>query len=182
MPGAYEIARTNRGIKRSGFDGVVLPLHGDLSRGLRMLRSQPMTSARLSSPPCCRDLPDNRWRNLGDRRRLARSENTILTAAINTLSPKRYSRASADQRAGRAGRTAPGRCIRLGSERDHLAGARKTCARSSGSIWRRFFSPEASGVVDLESFHGLSPRSKIAATGDRVARRPWGAGTQQLER
>ena len=31
MPGAFEIARTIEEIKRSGFRGVVLPLHGDLS-------------------------------------------------------------------------------------------------------------------------------------------------------
>src|ERR1700737_399145 len=31
MPGAYEIARTIQELKRSDFNGVVLPLHGDLS-------------------------------------------------------------------------------------------------------------------------------------------------------
>jgi len=31
MPGAFEIARTIEEIKRTRFDGVVLPLHGDLS-------------------------------------------------------------------------------------------------------------------------------------------------------
>ena len=39
---------------------------------------------------------------------------------INTLITEKISRASADQRAGRAGRTAPGRCVRLWSERDQL--------------------------------------------------------------
>ncbi|MCX7868898.1 MAG: hypothetical protein N2322_03005, partial [Terrimicrobiaceae bacterium] len=38
---------------------------------------------------------------------------------INTLLIEKISRASADQRAGRAGRTAPGRCVRLWSERSH---------------------------------------------------------------
>ena len=38
---------------------------------------------------------------------------------MDTLELTRISRASADQRAGRAGRTAPGRCIRLWSEREH---------------------------------------------------------------
>ena len=38
--------------------------------------------------------------------------------AINTLLIKKISRASAEQRAGRAGRTAPGRCFRLWSEAD----------------------------------------------------------------
>lgn len=39
--------------------------------------------------------------------------------AINTLLIKKISRASAEQRAGRAGRTSPGRCFRLWSEADH---------------------------------------------------------------
>ena len=39
---------------------------------------------------------------------------------INTLLVEHISRASADQRAGRAGRTAPGRCLRLWTEREHL--------------------------------------------------------------
>jgi ATP-dependent helicase HrpB len=39
---------------------------------------------------------------------------------INTLTVQKISRASAEQRAGRAGRLGPGICIRLWSERDHL--------------------------------------------------------------
>ncbi len=39
--------------------------------------------------------------------------------AINTLLIKKISRASAEQRAGRAGRTAPGRAFRLWSQADH---------------------------------------------------------------
>ena len=39
---------------------------------------------------------------------------------INTLLIEKISRASADQRAGRAGRTAPGRCLRLWTEREHV--------------------------------------------------------------
>ena len=38
---------------------------------------------------------------------------------LNALRTEPISRASADQRAGRAGRTAPGTCVRLWSERDH---------------------------------------------------------------
>src|SRR4029079_10647023 len=39
---------------------------------------------------------------------------------INTLFIQKISRASAEQRAGRAGRTAPGRCLRLWTEKEHL--------------------------------------------------------------
>ena len=121
MPGAYEIARTIEEIKRSGFDGVVLPLHGDLSP-----RAQDAAVAAY------------------DKRKIVVSTNVAETSltidgittvvdsglakiakydpqrGINTLITEKISRASADQRAGRAGRTAPGRCLRLWSERDHL--------------------------------------------------------------
>jgi ATP-dependent helicase HrpB len=40
---------------------------------------------------------------------------------INTLYLSRISRSNADQRTGRAGRTAPGRCVRLWSKADELA-------------------------------------------------------------
>jgi ATP-dependent helicase HrpB len=42
---------------------------------------------------------------------------------INTLLIENISRASADQRAGRAGRTAPGRAIRLWTENEHAGRA-----------------------------------------------------------
>ncbi|MFK7849929.1 MAG: ATP-dependent helicase HrpB [Akkermansiaceae bacterium] len=50
---------------------------------------------------------------------LARSSSFDPRRGINTLLIQKISRAAADQRAGRAGRTAPGRCLRLWSNTDH---------------------------------------------------------------
>ena len=50
---------------------------------------------------------------------LARSSVFDPRRGINTLLIRKISRAAADQRAGRAGRTAPGRCLRLWSTTDH---------------------------------------------------------------
>ncbi len=50
---------------------------------------------------------------------LARSSTFDPRRSINTLLIRKISRAAADQRAGRAGRTAPGRCLRLWSTNDH---------------------------------------------------------------
>jgi ATP-dependent helicase HrpB len=50
---------------------------------------------------------------------LARISSYEPRRAINTLLIKKISRASAEQRAGRAGRTAPGRAFRLWSQADH---------------------------------------------------------------
>ena len=50
---------------------------------------------------------------------LARMARFDPRRGINTLLVEKISRASADQRAGRAGRTQTGQCLRLWSERDH---------------------------------------------------------------
>ncbi|MEP4048813.1 MAG: helicase-related protein, partial [Luteolibacter sp.] len=50
---------------------------------------------------------------------LARSSAFDPRRGINTLLIRKIARAAADQRAGRAGRTAPGRCLRLWSTTDH---------------------------------------------------------------
>ncbi|MFD0895763.1 ATP-dependent helicase HrpB [Luteolibacter ambystomatis] len=50
---------------------------------------------------------------------LARVASFDPRRGIDTLHIKKISRASAEQRAGRAGRTAPGRCLRLWSEAEH---------------------------------------------------------------
>lgn len=50
---------------------------------------------------------------------LARASAFDSRRGINTLLIRKISRAAADQRAGRAGRTAPGRCLRLWSTADH---------------------------------------------------------------
>ena len=53
------------------------------------------------------------------RRRQLRLHCVDPRRGLNALRTEPISRASADQRAGRAGRTAPGTCVRLWSEVDH---------------------------------------------------------------
>lgn len=76
--------------------------------------------------------------------------------AINTLLIRKISRAAAEQRAGRAGRTAPGRCFRLWSQQDH---ARRT-EFETPEVHRVDLSEAAlllktSGVPDLRAFRWL---------------------------
>ena len=121
LPGAAEIRRAARAVEplasRSGL--LVLPLHGDLS---------PAEQDRAVSPASCPKiiLSTN----------VAESSVTIegVTAVIDSglarvaadspwtglpsVEVRRISQASAAQRAGRAGRTAPGRVIRLYSAED----------------------------------------------------------------
>jgi ATP-dependent helicase HrpB len=77
---------------------------------------------------------------------------------INTLSVEKISRASADQRAGRAGRTAPGSCLRLWTSQDH---ARRP-ARELPEVRRLDLAEvvltlKAAGVADLRKFRWLDP-------------------------
>ena len=122
MPGAFEIGRTVQEIHGShalrGF--ACFPLHGEL-------------------PPEAQDSAVARY----DTRKIIVSTNVAETSltidgvtavvdcglarvarydphrGINTLLIEKISVASADQRAGRAGRTAPGVCLRLWTEREH---------------------------------------------------------------
>src|ERR1700741_651481 len=159
MPGAYEIARTIEEIKRSRFNGVVLPLHGDLSP-----RAQDAVVAAY------------------DERKVVVSTNVAETSltidgvtlvidaglakiakydphrGINTLITEKISRASADQRAGRAGRTAAGRCIRLWSERDHLGRRAQDLPEIKRlDLAEVLLNLKASGVADLAAFDWIEP-------------------------
>ena len=124
LPGMAEIRRAWRRLgpvaERAG--AVILPLHGSLTA----------------------DEQDEALRP-GDRRKIILSTNIAETSltiegvgavvdsgqvrlvrfdperGVDRWSLERISRASAEQRAGRAGRTAPGRCIRLWSPRDERA-------------------------------------------------------------
>jgi ATP-dependent helicase HrpB len=164
MPGAYEIARTIEEIKRIRFDGIVLPLHGDLSptsqdaavaiydqRKVVVSTNVAETSLTIDGVTLVIDSG------------LAKIAKYDPHRGINTLITEKISRASADQRAGRAGRTAPGKCVRLWSERDQL----NRRAQDLPEIKRLdlaevILNLKAAGVSDIERFGWLEkpdPRS-----------------------
>ena len=86
---------------------------------------------------------------------------------INTLLVESISRASADQRAGRAGRTAPGRCLRLWTEREHLDRAAQELPEVKRlDLAEVVLTLKASGVEDVAEFRWLEapePRSLARA-------------------
>ena len=126
MPGAYEIQRTVDALRNTpaAKGALILPLHGEL-------------------PPQEQDAAVARY----DRKKIVVATNVAETSltidgvrlvidaglarvarfdpwrGINTLLIESISRASADQRAGRAGRTAPGHAIRLWTEHEHAGRA-----------------------------------------------------------
>ncbi|HEY1792290.1 MAG TPA: ATP-dependent helicase HrpB [Opitutaceae bacterium] len=122
MPGAYEIGRTVQAVQglRALRDFAVLPLHGELppeaqdravartaSRKIIVSTNVAETSLTIDGVTAVIDSG------------LARIARYDPARGINTLLVEKISAASADQRAGRAGRTAPGICVRLWTEREH---------------------------------------------------------------
>ncbi len=117
MPGAYEIARTIDAVRGGG--RIVLPLHGELDP-----RDQDAAVARYDRPKVvvATNVAETSITidgvTLVVDSGLARVARSDPQRGINTLYVEKISRASADQRAGRAGRTAPGTCVRLWPERE----------------------------------------------------------------
>jgi ATP-dependent helicase HrpB len=122
MPGGYEISRTVQAIEgsRALRDFVCFPLHGELppeqqdravarydARKIIVSTNVAETSLTIEGVTAVIDSG------------LARVARFDPHRGINTLLIEKISAASADQRAGRAGRTAPGVCVRLWTEREH---------------------------------------------------------------
>ncbi len=122
MPGAFEIHKTIQAIERldEARGAVVLPLHGELNP-----RDQDAAVSRydrrkiiVATNVAETSITIDGVRIVIDSG-LARIPDYDPNRGINTLLIEKISRASSDQRAGRAGRTAPGHCYRLWSEPEH---------------------------------------------------------------
>jgi len=118
LPGMAEIRRTQAALEGCG--AVVLPLHGDLpvavqdaalrpAEGLRVVLATSIAETSLTVPGV-RIVVDGGWR---------RAPRLDPATGLTRLATQRISRAAADQRAGRAGREAPGVAIRLWSAALH---------------------------------------------------------------
>ena len=122
MPGAYEISRTLQAIQGMpqlrGF--AALPLHGELPPEAqdRAVARQSSRKIIVSTNVAETSLTIDGVTAVIDSG-LARTARFDPERGINTLLVERISAASADQRSGRAGRTAPGVCVRLWTEREH---------------------------------------------------------------
>ncbi len=77
---------------------------------------------------------------------------------INTLFIEKISRAAADQRTGRAGRTAPGHCLRLWTEREHIERAPQELPEVKRlDLAEVVLTLKASGIEDVAGFRWLEP-------------------------
>lgn len=122
MPGGFEISQTIEAIRHTdeakGF--ILLPLHGELSPNDQdaAVARYPQRKVVVSTNVAETSLTIDGVRLVIDSG-LARIPRFDANRGINTLLVERISQSSADQRAGRAGRTAPGVCMRLWSRDEH---------------------------------------------------------------
>jgi ATP-dependent helicase HrpB len=166
MPGGFEISQTIQTIRNcdESRGWVLLPLHGELpprdqdaavaryeQRKVVVATNVAETSLTIDGVRCVIDSG------------LARVSRYDPQRGINTLLIEKISRASADQRAGRAGRTAPGVCLRLWSQEEHAHRA----AQELPEVKRLDLSEvvltlKAAGVADLRKFRWLEPPEEQA--------------------
>ena len=122
MPGAYEISRTIDAIGNlvCARGWTLLPLYGELppadqDRAVRPVAGRKVVVATNVAETSITIAGIRAVIDAG----LARMARFDPHRGINTLLIEPISQASAEQRAGRAGRTAPGRCLRLWTEHEH---------------------------------------------------------------
>ena len=159
MPGAYEIARTISALRASGAgDGrTLLPLHGELAPADQDAAVAPHERPKVivATNVAETSLTIEGVRLVIDSG-LARVARHDPRRGINTLLVEKISRASADQRAGRAGRTAPGRVIRLWTQAEHaLRPAHETPEIRRVELSQEVLALKAAGIGDLRAFRWL---------------------------
>ncbi len=166
MPGGFEISQTIEAIRNTsaarGY--LVLPLHGELSP-----RDQDAAVARydqakvvVSTNVAETSVTIDGVRLVIDSG-LARIPRYDANRGINTLLVEKISQASSDQRAGRAGRTAPGRCLRLWSRSEHDERAPQELPEIKRlDLAEVVLTLKAAGVEDLRKFRWLEAPSEIS--------------------
>lgn len=168
MPGAYEIRKTIDAIGRTkaGRESVVLPLHGELSPNEQdaAFRSFDKRKVIVATNVAETSLTIDGIRLVIDSG-LARKARFDPNRGINTLLIEKISRASAEQRSGRAGRTAPGHCLRLWTERDHNARPEREVPEVQRvDLAETVLHLKAFGVEDIRAFPWLdAPAGKTLA-------------------
>jgi ATP-dependent helicase HrpB len=161
MPGKYEIGRTISAVRASQVSGrfVVLPLHGELAPSEQdaALAHYEKRRVIVATNVAETSLTIDGVRVVIDSG-LARIARFDARRGINTLLVEKISRASAEQRAGRAGRTAPGHCLRLWTEREHLDRAAQELPEVKRlDLAEVVLTLKASGVEEIGSFRWLEP-------------------------
>ncbi len=172
MPGGYEIQRTVdalRAVLRES-EWIVLPLYGELPPGeqdaavARYAKRKVVVATNVAET----SLTIDGIRLVIDAG-LARIARFDPYRGINTLLVEKISRAAADQRAGRAGRTAPGHCLRLWTEKEHaLRNAAEVAEIRRIDLSEAALSLYAAGIGNLRQFAWFEAPEPRAWSGRRA--------------
>ena len=166
MPGGFEISQTIEAIRSASESKgyIVLPLHGELQP-----REQDAAVARYDRPKVvvATNVAETSITIDGVRlvidSGLARLARYDANRGINTLLVEKISQANADQRTGRAGRTAPGKCIRLWSRSEHDERAPHELSEIRRlDLAEVVLTLKAAGVDDLRKFRWLEKPDEIS--------------------
>ncbi len=166
MPGSYEIQQTLGSLRqlRATDEYLLLPLHGELPP-----REQDAAVARQDRPKVVVSTNVAETSVTIDGVKLVIDSGQARIArhdphrGINTLWIERISQASADQRAGRAGRTAAGRCMRLWTAQEHAERAVQEMPEIRRlDLAEAVLTLKAAGIHDLRQFHWLEPPTEIS--------------------
>ena len=159
MPGAYEISRTLQALQfeKELRDFVAFPLHGELppEQQDRAVARSAQRKIIVSTNVAETSLTIDGVTVVVDCG-LARVARFDANRGINTLLIEKISIASSDQRAGRAGRTAPGVCVRLWTEREHSQRALQELPEVKRlDLSEVVLTLKASGIDDVGAFPWL---------------------------
>jgi ATP-dependent helicase HrpB len=159
MPGGFEISQTIEAIRHTdeakGF--ILLPLHGELppkDQDAAVAR-YPQRKVVVSTNVAETSLTIDGVRLVIDSG-LARIPRFDANRGINTLLVEKISQSSSDQRAGRAGRTAPGVCMRLWSRDEHAHRPAQELAEIKRlDLAEVVLTLKAAGIENLRKFRWL---------------------------
>lgn len=166
MPGAYEILRTIEAIGNLACarGWTLLPLYGELPPAAqdRAVRPAPGRKVVVATNVAETSITIDGVGAVIDSG-LAREARFDPHRGINTLYIVPISQAAADQRAGRAGRTAPGRCLRLWTEQEQ----RGRISHMVPEIRRVDLAEillvlKAQGIIDTQAFPWLEAPAEVS--------------------
>ncbi|MGH9838057.1 MAG: ATP-dependent RNA helicase [Blastocatellia bacterium] len=176
LPGAAEIRRAQTSCEPTAakHDLLLLPLHGDLSAEEQDRAVKPASKRKviLSTNVAESSVTIDGVVAVIDSG-LARMASHSPWSGLPTLNVGRISKASATQRAGRAGRTRPGKCLRLYTAQDFQARLdHETAEIHRLDLAEPALELHAAGVADLKAFEWFEapPPSAIEAA-DELLRR-----------
>ena len=178
LPGERDIRDAAEALRADGPDGLeILPLYARLSaaeqhrvfkahRGRRVVLATNVAETSLTVPGI-RYVVDTG---------LARVSRFSHRTKVQRLPIEAVSRASADQRAGRCGRVAPGVCIRLYSEEDYARRAEFTDPEIlRTNLASVILQMAAIGLGEVESFPFIEPPDRRSITDGRALLEELGA-------